>query len=447
MSVAERPVPGPPGHFLRGNLPDFRRDRLGFLTNCARQYGDVFRLRLVSRRATVFCHPNQIEQVLVARNHEFRKHFALRINPLVLGNGLLVSDGDFWLRQRRLAQPAFLRQRVATYGHVVIDHTERLLGEWQDGQLRDMLPEMSRLTLGIIARALFDADISGLESTVGNALTVAQRNFLDRINMLVPMPLWVPTPSNLRLKRAVKQLDSILFGLIRQRRQSSEGRGDLLSLLLQARDEFDRTGMTDRQLRDEAMTLFLAGHETTALTLSWTWYLLATHPEAAARLQAEADAVIGERMPTVEDWPRLAFTEKVILEGMRLYPPAYVIGREPLADVVIDGCRVRKGDTVLLPQWVVHRDPRWFAEPERFLPERWTAELSRALPKFAYFPFGGGPRLCIGNTFAMMETVLALATIARKFHFTVVAEHPVIPWPTFTLRPLHGIKAVLSRRK
>jgi cytochrome P450 len=304
---------------------------------------------------------------------------------------------------------------------------------------------MMTLTLGIIAKTLFSAEISGHASRIGAALEVAQRNFLERVNTIVPMPMWVPTPSNLRLRRAVRTLDSILFEIIRQRRQSSADKGDLLSLLLHARDEVDRTGMTDQQLRDEAMTLFLAGHETTALALSWTWYLLALNPEKAARLHAEVDTLIGQRSPTVEDWPRLVYTERVILEGMRLYPPAYTIGREPVRDCTIAGYGLRKGQTVLMPQFVVHRDPRWFSEPDRFLPERW--ETAHALPKFAYFPFGGGPRVCIGNTFAMMETVLVLATIARRFEFSVVPDYPVIPWPTFTLRPMHGIQVVLRRRR
>jgi cytochrome P450 len=440
-------IPGPRPRLFRGNLPEFRQDRLGFLTHCARTYGDVFQLRLGPRWITVFCHPDQIEEVLVTKNHNFRKHFALRVNPIVLGNGLLTSEGDFWLRQRRLSQPAFLKQRITQYGDIMVHFAQRMLDGWHDGQHCEVLDEMMKLTLGIIAKTLFGADIADKAREVGDALRVAQDQFLRRVGTLLPMPLWVPTPGNIRLHRAVRKLDAIIYEFIRQRRANTADKGDVLSLLLQARDEGDRTGMTDQQLRDEAMTLFLAGHETTALTLAWAWYLLAVNPDAAAKLGAEVDGVVGARAVTVADWPRLAFTERVMLETMRLYPAAYIVGREALHDCVIGGHPVSKGRTVLMPQWIVHRDSRWYVEPERFLPERWEGEAAKRLPKFAYFPFGGGPRQCIGNTFAMMETVLVLATIAQQYDFTVVPDHPVIPWPTFTLRPLHGIKATLRIRK
>jgi cytochrome P450 len=322
----------------------------------------------------------------------------------------------------------------------------RSLADWQHGQACDILKEMMKLTLGIIAKTLFDADISGQAAAVGEALEVAQHHFLLRVGSLLPLPLWVPTRNNMRLQRAVRKLDAVIYEFIRNRRACSEDKGDLLSLLLRARDEGDRTGMSDKQLRDEAMTLFLAGHETTALALSWAWYLLATNPDAARRLQLEVDQALGDRSATVGDWPHLVFTEQVIMEAMRLYPPAYVMGREALEDCTVGGYLVQKGRTVLMPQWVVHRDPRWFADPEKFRPERWQEDAVKSLPKFAYFPFGGGPRQCIGNTFAMMETVLVLATIAQHFEFTVVPEHPVVPFPTFTLRPRHGIHAVLCRR-
>ncbi len=446
MTSSTKPVPGPRPRLFRGNLPEFRQDRLGFLMDCARRYGDVFQLRLGPRRVTVFCHPDHIEQILVAGNQNFRKHFALRINPVVLGRGLLTSEGDFWLRQRRLAQPAFLKQRIMRYGDIMVDCALRAVADWQHGRACDILKEMMKLTLAIIARTLFDADISDQAGAVGEALEVAQHHFLLRVGSLLPLPLWLPTRNNLRLQRAVRKLDAIIYEFIRKRRESALDNGDLLSLLLHARDEGDRTGMTDKQLRDEAMTLFLAGHETTALALSWAWYLLATNPEAAHVLQREVDQVLGDRPATVADWPHLIFTEQVVMEAMRLYPPAYVMGREALQDCTVGGYPVPGGRTVLLPQWVVHRDPRWFADPEKFCPQRWQEDAVKRLPKFAYFPFGGGPRQCIGNTFAMMETVLVLATISQHFEFTIVPDHPVVPFPTFTLRPRHGIRAVLCRR-
>jgi cytochrome P450 len=445
MGAATLP-PGPRGHWLSGSLPDFRRDRLDFLSRCAREYGDIVGLRLGPRRVFLVNHPDAIEEVLVTQARNFTKHFALRLNPLVLGKGLLTSEGDFWLRQRRLAQPAFQRSRITAYGAVMVGYTERMLAGWSPGQTCDMLTEMMRLTLAIAAKTLFDAEIGPEADTVGSALQFLQANFIARFNRLMPLPVWVPTPNNLRLKRAVRQLDEILYGFIRQRRQSGVDRGDLLSLLLHARDEDDGSRMTDQQLRDEAMTLFLAGHETTALTLSWAWYLLACHPEAEDRLLAEARAVLDGRSLTVEDLPRLRHTEGVVQEALRLYPPAYVVGREAIQDCEVGGYRVPGGTTLLMSQWVVHRDARYFDEPEKFRPDRWVGDLAQRLPRFAFFPFGGGPRVCIGNTFAMMETVLVLATIAPRFRFTVLPGHPVVPWPTFTLRPRHGIRAVLTPR-
>ncbi len=442
-----RSPPGPPGTLIGGHLPAFRRARLDFLTQCARTYGDFVSIRLGPKRILLVYDPDAIEFVLVTGSRHFRKHFALRLNPLVLGNGLLTSEGDFWLRQRRLVQPAFARPRLAGYGTVMVEHTERLLASWRDGDARDVLDEMMALTLGIAAKTLFDADASDQADTVAEALRVMQAHFLARFNSLVPLPQWIPTPGNLRARRAVRRLDELLYRIIRERRASGADQGDLLSMLLHARDEADRTGMTDKQLRDEAMTLFLAGHETTALTLAWAWALLAENPAAAARLHEEVDAVLGDRPPRVDDLPRLRYAESVVHEALRLYPPAYVIGREALSPCTVGGYPVPAGHTILMPTWVVHRDPRWFDDPDAFRPERWTEEFSRRMPKYAYFPFGGGPRLCIGNTFAVMEAVLVLAAIARHWRFTLVPGQAVVPWPTFTLRPQHGIKTVLQRRQ
>jgi len=438
--------PGPPRRLLSGNLVDFRSGRLDFLTRCARDYGDVVALRFGPRRILLVSHPDLIESVLVTNSRCFIKHFALRLNPLVLGKGLLTSEGDFWLRQRRLIQPAFQRGWLTGFGVTMVAYTQRLLAGWTPGETRDIVPEMMRLTMQIAAKTLFDADVTAHADEIGSALQMLQENFLARFNSMMPPPLWLPTPTNRRLKRAVARLDEILYRIIRTRRAGGEDRGDLLSLLLHAQDEVDRTKMTDRQLRDEAMTLFLAGHETTALALSWAWHLLATNPEAEARLAAEVAGVLGARAATADDLPRLRFTEGVALEAMRLYPPAYTIGREAIADCEVGGFHVPRGMTVLMSQWVVQRDPRFFKNPGEFRPERWSDGGIADLPKYAYFPFGGGPRLCIGNLFAMMELVLVLATIAQQFRFTQRPGHQVVPWPTFTLRPQGGVPAPLTLR-
>lgn len=448
MAEAKLP-PGPRGGFLWGNLKDFKRDRLAFLEKCAKEHGDVVALRFGRHRVFALFHPDVIEEALAPHDQRFIKHYALRLNPLVFGKGLITSEGDFWLRQRRLIQPAFIRRRIATYAPTMVNATAAMLDRWQTGETRDVFPELMRLTLAIAAKTLFDAEVEKDAPEVGTALQLLQQNFQRRLNRLLPLPLWVPTPENLRLRRIIRGLDAIIYRFIAQRRldgQSGQEKHDLLSLLLQARDEDDGRGMSDQQVRDEAMTLFLAGHETTALVLSWTWYLLSQNPGVEERLATEVKLALDGRQPTVDDLPRLSFVEKVVTESMRLYPPVWTIGRETTTACSIRGFRVPRGTTLLLPQWVVHRDARFYAQPEEFRPERWTEEFGRQLPRFAYFPFGGGPRVCIGNSFAMMEMVLALAAITQRFRFTLQPGFEVKAWATFTLRPEKGIPAVLTAR-
>jgi cytochrome P450 len=321
-----------------------------------------------------------------------------------------------------------------------------VLGSWNAGETRDVAAEMMRLTLMIAAKTLFGADVGEEARAVGQALEVLLERFRARFASLFWLPAWLPTPGKIRFDRAVRRLDDIIYGFIRQRRQSREEKPDLLSILLHARDEDDGSRMTDRQLRDEAMTLFLAGHETTALTLSWTWYLLAENPRVQDKLTAEVDAVLGDRTPAADDLPRLRYSEQVIQESMRVLPAIYTIGREALHDCQIGGYQVPEGTTLLMSQWIVHRDGRFFDAPLEFRPERWGEDKIKELPRFAYFPFGGGPRQCIGNTFALMESVLVLATIAQRYRFTLLPGHPVEPLPTFTLRPRYGIKAIITPR-
>jgi cytochrome P450 len=435
--------PGPKGHFLSGHLPEMRRDLLGFYLRCAREYGDCTTLRFGLRRIFFVNHPTLIEQVLHSRN--FTKHYALRMNRLLLGNGLLTSEGDFWLRQRRLIQPVFQRERIVSYASDMVAFTQRQLASWRDGEVRDLHAEMRKLTLAIASKSLFGADVTGQSEAVGQALHDAMGTFSQRFFRVFRIPERVPTPENLRIRRAIRRLDAILYGLINQRRAEGE-KDDLLSILLHARHESDGTGMTDQQLRDEAMTLFLAGHETTALALSWGWYLLAQHPQVVEELQTELRQVLGGRPPTVGDLPNLRYTEMVVQEVMRVYPPAYAIGRQAIQACTIGGYPVPAGGTVLMSQWVVHRDPRFFDDPERFYPGRWADGLARRLPRYAYFPFGGGQRLCIGNTFALMELSLVLATIAQSFRFALTPGLVVGVRPQLTLQPDRPILLKLQRR-
>lgn len=447
-SAGRRNAPGPKGNWLSGNLRDFARDRLGYFTWLAREYGDCVAIRLGPRRLNVLNHPDLVEDVLVTKNRIFIKHFALRNGTSqTLGKGLLTSEGDFWRKQRRLAQPAFHRERVAAHARMMVEYTERAVDSWADGQARDAQEDMMRLTLQIVAKALFDADVTSDAADASQAMETVLHAFTARVNKLIKLPVWIPTPQHVRTKRAVDRLNAIIYRIIASRRASGEDRGDLLSMLLQAQDEESGQGMSDAQLRDEAMTLFMAGHETTANTLAWAWFLLATHPEVEKKLHEELDSVLADRPPDFNDLPRLPYADMVITETLRLYPTVWLLGREATEPCTIGGYDIPAGRTVFMPQWVIHRDPRFFDEPLSYRPERWADGMAKRIPRYAYFPFGGGPRICIGNAFAQMEAVLLLATIARRYRLALAPDAVIQPVPTMTLRPAQGVKVVLSRRR
>lgn len=446
MTAPAKTAPGPKGHWLKGNLPQFVQGRLGFLEENFARYGDVFKIRLGPKPILVVNHPDLVEEVLVTKNKSFIKHFALKRTKLTLGNGLLTSEGDFWRRQRKLAQPAFHRESIAGHAAMMVEYAERMLEGWSGGQRRDAQDDMMRLTLEIVAKALFGAEVHGESADASVAMDLVMAGFTARIGRIVNLPDWVPTPVNLRLRRAVTRLDAIVYRMIAERRKSGEVREDLLSMLLHAQDE-EGGGMTDGQLRDEAMTLFMAGHETTANTLAWIWYLLALHPEVEAKLHAELDSVLQGRAPTMDDLPRLPYTDRVVTETLRLYSTVWLLGREAIEPVTVGDYRLPVGWTVYMSQWVVHRDPRWFDDPTVYRPDRWADGLMKRIPRYAYFPFGGGPRICIGNNFSLMETALLLATIARKYRLRLAPDADVVPLPTMTLRPEFGVKVVLEERR
>jgi cytochrome P450 len=439
--------PGPKGRFLLGGTLEFSRDWLGFLVRCAREYDDIVFLRLLGTPVCLLYRPDYIESVLVTNQANFVKSKDYRAMRRVLGNGLLTSEGELWRHQRKLAQPAFRHEHISRYGEVMVSYAERMLDGWRDGERRDIHQEMMRLTLEIVAKALFDADVSRDAKEVGASLEILVREFIGLANIAFLLPDGFPIPGSRKLRRAVRRLDDIVYGMIRERRASGARPGDLLDMLLYAADE-DGRPMSDRQLRDEVTTLFLAGHETTAIALSWTWYLLAQHPEVENRLVEDLCRALGGRSPAATDLGQLRYAEMVVKESMRLYPPAWGIGRQALAPFEIGGYRLPAGTNVFLSQWVTHRDPRYFPDPERFDPERWRDDPARsgALPRFAYFPFGGGPRVCIGASFAMMEATLLLAAIAPKFKLRLIPGQQVKPFPSITLRPKDGIQMTLARR-
>jgi len=427
-------------------MPEFNRDSLSFILSC-RQYGDVVRARFLYVTSYFIYNPGDIENLLSTNARNFRKSMSLRSNFFhrLVGNGLVTSEGDFWRRQRRLAQPAFHRQRISGYGDVMVDYAERSLSNWQVGEMRDVHRDMMRLTLEIVVKTLFDADISGDADNVGRILSGLVKPFASQATLKWILDNRLPTPEHRRFHKAVSEIDEIVYRIIAERRANGYDQGDLLSMLLQAHDD-DGSQMTDAQLRDEVMTLFLAGHETTALVLSWSWYLLATHPEVEKKFHAELDEVLNGRRPEVSDLPRLKYTEMIAKESMRLYPPAYAVGREAIEECEIGGFRVPRGTQIFAFQWATHRDERYFDRPEEFEPDRWTVEFSEQLPKYAYFPFGGGPRQCIGNYFAMMEIVLVLATIGRRLTLSLAQDQTVELWPAMSLRPKNGIKVVIAER-
>ena len=329
----------------------------------------------------------------------------------------------------------------------MVEFTDRLLLGWSDGRTIDLQAEMMRLTLEIVAKALFGAELGGESAEVGEAMETLMHCFIASTSSPIIVPRWLPTPNNLRVAGAIRRLDRVLYQIIARRRESGgEDGGDLLSMLLHAQDEESGRRMTDRQLRDECMTLFLAGHETTANTLSWAWFLLSGNPEAEVRLHEEVDRVLAGRLPTLADLPALPYTERVVTEALRLYPPGWMLGREATEPLELGGYRVARGTTVFMPACVIHRDPRWYQAPEAFRPERWADGLMQRIPRYAYFPFGGGPRICIGNNFALMEAALVLATIARRYRLRLSADAVVEPLPSMTLRPAHGMKMAASTR-
>jgi len=420
-------------------------DPLGVYTRWARQYGDIFYYRVFSRHIYFLNHPDLIEQVLVTNYQSFIKGEALQSNRRIFGKGLLTNDGDSWLQQRHLIQPAFHRDRIESYGDTMVAYTERMMAAWHDGEVRDIHRDMMRLALEIVAKVLFNVEVTADTDRIAGALNTFMELGSRGRMLLPPILRLLPTADNFRYRRAARQLDDIVYGLIHRRRLDSEIADDLLSGLLQTQ-AIGRRAMSDEQLRDEVMTLLLAGHETTAVSLSWTWYLLAQYPEVEKKLWSELRAVLNGRSPRVQDLSRLPYTERVVKEAMRLYPPAWAIVRNSLKDCDLGGYRVPAGATVMMSQWVMHRDPRYYDQPEQFNPDRWLEARVKGASKFTYFPFGGGPRTCIGASFATMEGVLVLAAIAQSYQVRVVPDCPVEPLPTITLRPRRGIKVVLTRR-
>jgi cytochrome P450 len=439
--------PGPPDEFGLKRLFRMSRDPLGFFSGLRREYGRFVHYRIGTRHVWFVAEPDLIEEILVKRARSFIKDQGLESTKPLLGEGLLTSEGELHRRQRRLAQPAFHHARIASYAATMVDHGLRARDRWRDGQVLDFAGEMMRLTLAIAGKTLFDTDVASDADTIARALGTAMSTFT-----LARVPFWrlllhIPVPSTVRFARAVRELDEVVYRLIAEHRRSGRDRGDLLSMLLLARDEEGGTGaMTDRQLRDEAMTILLAGHETTAVALAWTFYLLAQNPQVETALHDELDSVLRGAAPTGADVKRLPYLEMVLNESMRLYPPAWAIGRRAHEAVPLGAYELRAGDATVMPQWVVHRDPELWPDPLRFDPLRFEPAREAARHRFVYFPFGGGPRVCIGDGFAWLEAALLVATIAQRWKLELAPGQNVRPLPRVTLRLRNGLQLVARLR-
>ncbi len=437
---------GPAPKPIIGATLDFERDPLGFVTGLHQTYGRAATAHFIGGFSIVaFFTPAAARYILTEnpRNFTSREFNATLIN--LLGDGLLTIDGDFHRQQRRLVQPAFHRKRIENYAGIMTQHTEELLETWHKGEVRDISVEMQRLTLRIVAKALFDVELKGESAFLGQVFTNVIRFPSDRRlswkNML--RVDWPFLPYG-QFRRNIAILDKAIYQIIEERRASRHDTGDVISMLLAAQDE-DGTVMTDKQVHDETMTFFAAGHETTANALMWTWYLLSQNPHVADRLHAELREVLDGRAPTVDDLPKLPYTDMVIKESMRLYPPAWAIGRRAVEDFEVEGYHLPAGQIVMLSQWVMHRAPEiWGADAAEFKPERFDLTHPQDVPQFAYFPFGGGPRMCIGMPFAQMEARLILATITQHFSPHLVPGHRVVPSPMVTLRAKHGMRMILE---
>ncbi len=443
------PLLGPPGVGRWATLwqqAGFLLDPFAMVAGRFARYGDLYRVTTRTGDLYVGRHPDHLRDVLVTRAADYGKdHTAFQQLSRVLGEGLLTTDGSVWQRQRRLVQPAFARGRMEGYAAVMVDEAARTLASWGDGETREISADMMALTLRIVSRTLFGHDAGGDIAPVAEAMRSLQA-LAVRPDLL---PAWFPSPGRLRLEQATATLDTIMHGLIEGRRKAVEGppADDLLQRLLDARDdEGDGEGLSQKEIRDQLVTLFLAGHETTSHALGWTWLLLSQNPEAAATLRVELDRVLGGRAPTLADLDALPYTEMVLKEAMRLYPPVYMLARKAIADTTLGGYPVAAGSEVVLWIYMTHRDPRWYPDHATFRPERFAPEAEAALPRLAWVPFGAGPRACIGRAFAMMEAKLLLATLAQSFRLELVAGHPVEPLPRVTLVPRHGLKMTVHRR-
>ena len=443
-TTSNRIPPGPTSWSPFGHGRALRRDPLKFLQELNRDYGDVAQYRFGWRHIVQVNHPDLIKDILVTSADKFRKTGLMKQAKPVLGNGLFLSEGEEHLRNRRLIQPVFARQKIDDYVPRVVEAAEEMAERWSPGERIDIVNEMLELALTIVARALFNVEIESDAVRLRSDLTSVIHHFDRLLRPSMGVLGKIPTSRNRRFWTALRRLDSIVYGMIRAVRGNAAGHGDVIATLLRGQQDLASSApLTDRQIRDEVMTTFVAGHETVATALTWTWFLLSQHPDVLQRLHDEWEIVLNGRAPTAADFPRLKYTEMVVAESMRVYPPVWAMSRRLVEEHEIGGYRVSPGTIVGVSQWVTHHDPRFYSQPHRFNPSRWTPDERAKRPKYAYFPFGGGPRLCIGEPFAWMEIILVLATIGQRWVLSHDGTLPIRLSPRITLRPTHGMSMVV----
>lgn len=437
--------PHPKGHFLLGNAAEMQADTLAFFKRIVREYGDIAAFRVAIYNAVLIVHPDQVQQVMVKDAAKYHKSQIAKAAAEKFATGLFSLEGETWQKHRKLIQPAFHYRRIQSYAETMIHYTSQLMDGWGASRTIDLEEEMSRVTLNIVNKTLFDADVNDKASRVHEAMQLYGEILGTEFRAPSMLPGWVPTKRNQERKAVLETLHKIILDIINERRASQEDRGDLLSMLLLSKYD-DGTPMPDDELRDEVLTLFLGGHETSSAVLTWALILLAQNPMVEAALVNELQRVLNGRMPTLEDLPKLEYTEMVIKETMRLYPPGWILGRMPTEDTEIGGKRIKKGTVVFISAYLTHRDPRWWEDADSFIPERFSGDYESTLPKYAYFPFGGGPRVCIGVTFAMMETRLALAALVQRYKFELAPDARTDVEPQATLRPKYRVKMRVTER-
>jgi cytochrome P450 len=442
MTAITRPAGPRGGIYGVNNLVNFQKDTLGFLTGVGQEYGDIAYFRMAAFHFYLINSPEYVYEALIKQGNKIEK-WERQTNTWseAVGASTLTMEGDPWKRHRRLLNPAFHTQTIKRYLDIIIDHTDRLTNNWQDGSSYEMMFEMMRTTMGIIADIIFSVkDIQSEAAELNQALTSVFEVLTARTTAFQQAPLWAPTPDNLRVRKASRTIESFIMNLIRQRRAEGRNYSDVLSDLIDAQDEETGATLTDQEICNELKTLFGAGHETTALMLMWTLYLLAQNPESDRQLYDEAVSVFGDRRPVLEDLKNMPYTEMVLNESMRLYPPAWsLMVRQARADLQFGQTTVPAGSVMLIPMWVVQRSERLFTDPLRFDPQRFTGDWKARYPKYAYFPFGGGPHICLGASLAMFEGQVILPMIARRFRFEVVPQDPIQLRALLTLRPHKGL--------